>query len=138
MSYYLKFLLFLRLLWYNPVPCSGYIPELRKLDLISRKPKTSYLWSENDPVFKSNFTPLIWRGTNFSFIVALYCSCLGLNAFICLPTRREAISALNSRREHEIAAMKQKSISQYTSVEYSIIFWYDVYSYFMSNLVKLI
>ena len=56
----------------------------------------------------NNVTPLIRRGTNFVFFAALYCYCLGFNA--CLPSRqrREAIKAINPRREQWSAAKKKK------------------------------
>ena len=36
---------------------------------------------------KTNVTPLIRKGNNLFFFAALYCSCLGFNTLLALPTK---------------------------------------------------
>ena len=54
--------------------------------------------------------PLIRRGSNFSFLAALYCSFIGFQGLRALPTKEEGIKALNPKRE-QYSAAKNKIIA---------------------------
>ena len=58
---------------------------------------------------KWNVIPLIWRGSNFSFFAALYCSCLEFNALLASP------SVVYFNQHLECAALAPKRWSKYTT-----------------------
>ena len=47
---------------------------------------------------KWNVTPLIWRGNNFSFFAALYCSCFEFDAMLALLKKEGGNKGITSKK----------------------------------------